>query len=90
VTDPLELPLTGLNGVRRNWRKLGNEYRRLRHEMRPHWRRYRARPWDVHALVNLPVEACEISPYWVGHAIVFALAGAFGVTVLAAWWWWPW
>lgn len=87
MNEPLELPLTGLNGPRRNLRKLGNEYRRLRHEMRPHWRRYRARPWDLHALVNLPVEACRISAYWVGHAIAFALAALAG---FAAWWWWPW
>ena len=65
----------GKDGAERNYFKLAAEWRKLKVEMKPHFKR---KWWWVpfsHSSVNLPVEAMNISPYFMGHVIYFYVAG---------------
>lgn len=61
------MPYRGKDGLARDIAKLRVEYGLMADIMKPHWRRWRRRPWDTHAYVNLWVESRRASPYLTGH-----------------------
>ena len=68
-----------MDGWRRNWRKLQEEWRYTKKRTGEHWERWAKKPWDLHAYVNLYVETRRASPYLMGHidSVLYpALVGA--------------
>jgi len=57
----------GKDGLARDWKKLKLEWALMQDVMRPHWARWRRKPLDTHAYVNLFVESRRASPYLTGH-----------------------
>ena len=75
----------GKNGLRRDLGKLRYEWLILRRSIEPHTARWKKRPWDTHAYVNVLVESARLSPYLIGHIDAFVYPLFIISTLFALW-----